>query len=119
MARVSTYLNFPRSTEEAFVFYRSVFGSDFTAPGIRRFCDIPAHPDQPTLSEADMNLVMHVERPTIGGHVLMETDAPESMEFTVTVGNNIYINLEPDSRAETNRLFNALSDGGCGKRCLG
>ena len=55
---------------------------------------------------------MHVELPILGGHVLMGTDAPESMGFTVTAGNNIYINLEPDTRAETTRLFNALSDGG-------
>ena len=47
MARVSTYLNFPRSTEEAFLFYQSVFGTDFTTP-IMRFGDIPAQPDQPT-----------------------------------------------------------------------
>ena len=112
MPRVSTYLNFARSTEEAFNFYRFVFGTEFIAPGIRRFKDIPAQPDQPPIAEADNDLVMHVELPILGGHVLMGTDAPESMGFTVTAGNNIYINLEPDTRAETTRLFNALSDGG-------
>lgn len=111
MARVSTYLNFPRSTEAAFLFYKAVFGSGFSGP-ILRFGDIPACPDQPPLPEADRNLVMHVELPILGGHVLMGTDAPESMGFTVTHGNNLYINLEPDTRAETDRLFNALSDGG-------
>ena len=55
---------------------------------------------------------MHIELPIVGGHVLMGTDAPESMGFTVNFGNNVYINLEPDSRAETKRLFDALSDGG-------
>src|ERR1043165_7731782 len=108
MARVSTYLNFPRSTEEAFLFYKSVFGGDFVAP-IHRFGDIPPHPGQPPMADADKNLVMHVELPILGGHVLMGTDAPESMGFTVTAGNNVYINLEPDTRTETNRLFNALS----------
>jgi len=111
MARVSTYLNFPRSTEAAFVFYKSVFGSEFAAP-IMRFRDMPAHPDQPPLAEADRNLVMHVELPILGGHVLMGTDAPESMGFTVTPGNNVFINLEPDDRAETKRLFDALANGG-------
>jgi PhnB protein len=111
MARVSTYLNFPRSTEEAFVFYKSVFGTEFTAP-IARFKDIPPHPGQPTLAEADQNLVMHVELPILGGHVLMGTDAPESMGFTVKPGNNVFINLEPDTRAETERLFTALAEGG-------
>lgn len=111
MARVSTYLNFPRSTEEAFVFYRSVFRTGFSAP-IARFKDVPPAPGQPPLAEADGNLVMHIELPILAGHVLMGTDAPESMGFTVTPGNNMYINLEPDTRAETLRLFTALADGG-------
>src|SRR6267142_1360083 len=110
MPRVSTYLNFPRSTEQAFLFYRSVFGGEFPTP-IHRFCDIPANPGQPPLPEADRNLVMHVELPILGGHVLMGTDAPESMGFSLTHGNNVYINLEPDTRAETDRLFSALSEG--------
>lgn len=108
MARVSTYLNFPRSTEEAFLFYRSVFGGDFTQP-IHRFSDVPPAPGQPPLNEADRHLVMHVELPILGGHVLMGTDAPESMGFNVRPGNNVYINLEPDTRAETERLFQALA----------
>ncbi len=111
MARVSTYLNFVRSTEEAFMFYKSIFGTEFSAP-IVRFKDIPPQPDQPPVAEADKNLVMHVELPILAGHVIMGTDAPESMGFTVTPGNNVYLNLEPDTRAETDRLFKALSEGG-------
>lgn len=111
MARVSTYLNFPRCTEEAFLFYRSVFGGDFNGP-MHRFADIPAQPGQPPMAEADRQLVMHVELPLLGGHVLMGTDAPESMGFTVTPGNQVHINLEPDTRAEADRLFAALSAGG-------
>jgi PhnB protein len=108
MARVSTYLNFARSTEAAFLFYRSIFGHDFATP-IMRFRDVPPHPGQPPLAEADQNLVMHVELPILDGHVLMGTDAPESMGFTVVPGNNMFINLEPDDRTETDRLFNALA----------
>jgi len=111
MARVSTYLNFPRSTEEAFLFYKAVFDSEFSMP-IGRFGDMPSCEGQPPLAKADKNLVMHVELPILGGHILMGTDAPESMGFTVTLGNNVYINLEPDTRTETDRLFSALSDGG-------
>lgn len=111
MARVSTYLNFPRSTEAAFLFYRSVFGTEFTMP-IARFKDVPAALGQPPLAEADKDLVMHVELPILGGHVLMGTDAPESMGFTLKPGNNMYINLEPDTRNETDSLFTALSVGG-------
>jgi PhnB protein len=111
MARVSTYLNFPRNTEEVFNFYRSVFGGEFTG-GINRFGDIPPMDGAPPMPEQDKNLVMHVELPILGGHVLMGTDAPESMGFTVNFGNNIYINLEPDTREETKKLFNALAAGG-------
>lgn len=111
MARVSTYLNFPRNTEEAFTFYRSVFGTEFTG-AIARFGEMPAGPGQPPLPPEDANLVMHVELPILGGHVLMGTDAPESMGFAVRPGNNVYINLEPDTRAEADRLFAALSSGG-------
>jgi PhnB protein len=110
MPRVSTYLNFPRATEEAFVFYKKVFGTEFAGP-VMRFGDMPANPDHP-LAEADRNLVMHVELPILGGHVLMGTDAPESMGFALVPGNNVFINLEPDGRAETDRLFQALSAGG-------
>jgi uncharacterized glyoxalase superfamily protein PhnB/uncharacterized protein YndB with AHSA1/START domain len=112
MARVSTYLNFPGNTEEAFNFYKSVFKSEFHGNGIQRFGDIPAAAGHPPLSESDKKLILHVELPIPGGHILMATDAPESMGFKVNPGNNMHINLEPDSRTETRRLFDALSDGG-------
>ena len=111
MAKVSTYLNFPNKTEEAFTFYKSVFGGEFIG-GISRFSDIPPSEGMPPIAEADKNLVMHIVLPILGGHHLMGTDAPESMGFRVNFGNNIYLNLEPDTRAETKRLFDALSAGG-------
>jgi PhnB protein len=111
MARTSTYLNFARSTEEAFTFYKSVFGTEFSCE-IARFGDMPGQPDQPPLAEVDKQLILHIELPILGGHVLMGTDAPESMGFKLNQGNNVYINLEPDTRAETERLFNALLAGG-------
>ncbi|MGG9971764.1 VOC family protein [Ferruginibacter sp. SUN002] len=112
MARVSTYLNFPRNTEEAFNFYRSVFGGEFGGMGVARFKDIPPQEGMPSISEADKDLIMHIELPIVGGHVLMGTDAPESFGFNVNIGNNVHINLEPDTRAETKKLFDALSAGG-------
>lgn len=111
MAKVSTYLNFPNKTEEAFTFYKSVFGGEFIG-GISRFSDVPPSDDMPPLAEADKNLVMHIVLPILGGHHLMGTDAPESMGFRVNFGNNVYLNLEPDTREETKRLFDALSAGG-------
>lgn len=110
MSRVSTYLNFPRNTEAAFNFYKTVFGTEFSEP-IHRMGDTPSDPAHP-LSEADKKLVMHVSLPILGGHVLMGTDAPESMGFKLNQGNNVYLNLEPDTRAETNRLFKLLAEGG-------
>lgn len=100
MATVSTYLNFPRHTEEAFNFYKSVFETDFDGEGFMRFKDIPPAKDMPPISEADKNLVMHVSLPILGGHRLMGTDVPESMGFKVQQGNNVYINLQPDTREE-------------------
>jgi PhnB protein len=112
MARVSTYLNFPRKTEEAFNFYKSIFGGEFGNDGVARFSDIPPSDEMPPLAEEDKDLIMHIELPLLGGHVLMGTDAPESMGFNVNFGNNSYINLEPDTKAETKRLFDGLSEGG-------
>lgn len=111
MASVSTYLNFARKTEEAFNFYKSVFGTEFQAP-IGRFRDVPAMEGMPALPEADLDLVMHVSLPILGGHLLMGTDAPESMGFNINMGNNVYINLSPDTRAHTRELFDKLSEGG-------
>ena len=110
MARTSTYLNFSRDTEEAFAFYKSVFQTDYLGP-IHRLDSVPPNPGQP-LADEDKNLVMHVELPILGGHVLMGTDAPESMGFNCKPGNNIHINLEPDTREEADRLFTALAEGG-------
>jgi PhnB protein len=111
MSRVSVYLNFARNTEEAFNFYKQVFGTEFE-DGIHRMSEVPQQDGMPPLADADRDLVMHVVLPILGGFRLMGTDAPESMGFTVTKGNNIYINLEPDTREETERLFNALGEGG-------
>ena len=55
---------------------------------------------------------MHIELPILNGYLLMGTDSPESMGFALNKGNNVHINLEPDTREETKRLFDALSAGG-------
>src|ERR1700722_2550702 len=110
VARVSTYLNFMGDTEEAFEFYRTVFGTDYLVP-IQRFGDVPADPNGPELTEAEKQMVLHAELPILGGHVIMATDMLGSMGHELRVGNNTTINLEPDSREETQRLFNAPSEG--------
>lgn len=111
MPRVSTYLNFPGTTEEAFNFYKSVFKTEFHG-AIMRMGEVPPYEGVPPLNEADKNLVMHVSMPILGGHIISGTDATESMGFKWVSGNNMYITLEPDSKEETERLYAALSEGG-------
>ncbi|ULQ55908.1 SRPBCC domain-containing protein [Flavihumibacter rivuli] len=111
-ARVCTYLNFPGNTEEAFRFYQSVFRKEFVAPGIQRFGQLPTEPGQPPIAETVRDMVLHVELPITANHILMGTDAPKEMGFTVTAGNNMHISIEPETREEAKRLFNELSAGG-------
>lgn len=111
MARVSTYLNFAGQAEAAFTFYREVFGGDFAGP-IMRFGDLPPSADAPAIADDERQLVVHVELPILGGHMLMGTDAPESMGFRVDHGNGMHIQVEPDTREHTERLYHALSAGG-------
>ena len=110
--RVCTYLNFPGNTEEAFLFYQSVFKTSFTGNGIQRFGDLPADANHPPIADAVKKMVLHVELPITANHILMGTDAPKEMGFTVTQGNNMHISLEPESKDEAARIFNELSDGG-------
>jgi PhnB protein len=109
MSRVSTYLNFAGQTEEAFNFYATVFGTKISSD-IFRMGNM-AGPEA-KLTEAEKNMVGHVELPILAGHVLMGTDMVESLGQHLVVGNNVTINLEPDTRGETDRLFSALAEGG-------
>lgn len=112
VSRVCTYLNFPGNAEEAFLFYRSVFNTEFVGNGIQRFSDLPADENQPALAEHVKKMILHVELPILGNHILMGTDAPKEMGFTVTTGNNMHISLEPETREEAKRIFEQLSNGG-------
>jgi PhnB protein len=103
MASVATYINCPGNTEEAFEHYRKVFGTDYAAP-IQRFGDMA--------SPADRDKVLHVALPLFGGHLLMGTDSLESMGHQQRIGNNTTIQLQPDSRADADRLYTMLAEGG-------
>jgi PhnB protein len=111
MSRVSTYLNFAGNTEEAFGLYRSIFGTEFSGPPMR-MGEMPAADGTPSISDEDQNKIAHIELPILAGHVLMATDMLESMGQQRTIGNNVTINLEPDTRDETDRIYDALSEGG-------
>ncbi len=111
MANTSTYLNFPGTTEQAFNFYKTVFKTEFDGE-LMRFGDIPPQENGMKIADSAKNQVMHVSLPILGGHRIMGTDATAGTGFQVHMGNNVYLNLEPDTRAETDRLFEALSEGG-------
>ena len=106
MARVNTYLNFPGNTEEAFNFYKSVFGTEFTS--LTRMKDMPRPESAPALLESDANKIMNVQLPITNGHVLMATDALESLGHKVEVGNNVTISLDLDSKEEAERIYSKL-----------
>ena len=111
-ARTSTYLNFPGNTEEAMLFYKSIFKTEFNGNGFERFGEIPKKEGNPPIPPEIEHLILHIELPILGGHILMATDAPESMGFKLQTGNNMNICIEPETRVETKRLFDALADGG-------
>jgi PhnB protein len=105
MPRVSTYINTLGRTEEAFRFYEEVFGTRITE--IHRFGDT----SDTAMPESERSAVLHVELPILAGHVLMGTDVLDSAGHTLVTGNNISINLEPDTRAEADRIHQLLSRG--------
>jgi len=104
---INPYLNFPGSSEEAFNFYKSVFGGEFTT--LQRFKETP---DGNKLSAALQEQIMHIALPIAPGYTIMATDAPAEMGFSLQQGNNFYIAISPDSKEEATRLFNGLSAGG-------
>lgn len=109
MSSFNPYLNFAGNTEEAFSFYKSVFGGEFS--GIMRFGDMPGCDETP-ITDADKGKIMHIALPIGNGTTLMATDSLESMGQKLTQGNNFYICVSPDNKAEADRLFNSLSKDG-------
>ena len=108
MGTVSIYLNFDGATEEAFKFYKSVFGGEFTS--VVRFKDMPMQ--GVSIPKEDENKIMHIGLPIGADQVLMATDTLASLGQKLTQGNNVYISVHPESKAEAARIFNALSAAG-------
>jgi PhnB protein len=104
---INPYLNFPGTAEAAFNFYKSVFGGEFSM--LQRFKDTP---DADKMPPHIQNQIMHVSLSIAPGYILMATDAPAEMGFSLKEGNNYYIAISPNSREEATRLFNGLSAGG-------
>jgi PhnB protein len=102
------YLNFAGNTEEAFNFYKSVFGGEFKA--FFRFKDMPMQ--GVNIAKADENKIMHIALPIGKDDMLMASDVLESFGHKLVVGNNFTVQIFPESKEEADRLFNGLSTGG-------
>ena len=109
MALINVYLNFNGNCEEAFNFYKSVFGGDFSYIG--RFKDMPPQGGK-QMSAADGNNIMHVSLPISKETVLMGSDASEDFGGKVTFGNNFSISLSANGRSDADSFFKKLSAGG-------
>ena len=107
MVTINPYLNFKGNTEEAFNFYKSVFGGDFIA--LQRFKDTP---EGAKIAKGDQDKIMHISLPIGKGNVLMATDALESMGQTLTEGNNFSLSVQTESEEEAASIFNKLAAGG-------
>lgn len=109
MAKINPYLNFNGNTEEAFNFYKSVFGGEFAA--VMRFGETPGCDEMP-IAENEKDKIMHIALPIGNGNILMATDMLESMGQKLNEGNNFSISIDTESREEAEKLFGGLSDGG-------
>jgi PhnB protein len=103
-------LNFPGNTFEAFEFYKSVFGTDYTG-AVTRMGDVQVE-GMPPVGDDTKDLIMNIQLPILGGYVLMGTDAVGEWGHNLIKGNNISIMLHADSREQADELFAALSAGG-------
>ncbi len=105
MAQINPHINFNGNSEEAFNFYKSVFGGEFAM--VVRFGDMP----NPNISESENNKIMHIALP-IGKNVLMGNDVPEFMGRVNENENRSKISISAQSKEEADNLYNGLSAGG-------
>jgi PhnB protein len=107
MPTLNPYLTFAGNAEEAFNFYKSVFGGEFS--GLQRFKETPEASKVP---KGELDKLMHVALPIGKGNVLMASDVLESMGYNVTSGNNLSLSIEAESKEEAERVFKGLSQEG-------
>lgn len=111
MATVNTYLTFNGNCEEAFLFYKSVFGGEFSYVG--RFNEMPhGGEDIPTMSADDGNKIMHIGLPISNETILMGSDTGGEWASQYLQGNNVAISINTNSKDEADKLFKGLSEGG-------
>jgi PhnB protein len=108
MASINPYIHFNGNAEEAFTFYKSVFGGEFSA--ITRFKDL-AIPESP-MAETEANKIMHIALPIGSNSMLMGSDTPAFMGTHSENETRSKISINADSKDEANHLFNGLAAGG-------
>lgn len=106
MTRLHTYLNFAGNAEEAFSFYKSVFGGEFSS--VVRFKDLPM--EGVSIPEEDQDKIMHIALPIGEDDILMASDTLRSLGQELVQGNNAYVSAHPASKEEADRIFSALAE---------
>lgn len=109
MTMVNPYLTFLGNCEEAFNYYKSVFGGEFTYVG--RFGDMPPQ-DGEAMPEADKNKIMHISLPISKETMLMGSDTGGEWASSTVIGNNITLSVNVDTKDMADEYYNKLSDGG-------
>ena len=109
MASINPYLTFNGNCEEAFIFYKSVFGGEF--PYLGRFKDMPPT-DGMTVPDSESEKIMHVSLQISKETSLMGSDSSEAFGKATVIGNNFSISINAGSEEEADKLFNALAQGG-------
>lgn len=109
MNKLHPYLTFMGNCEDAFNYYKSIFGGEFTFVG--RFRDMPPQ-EGLTMPDDHLDRIMHISLPIGGDTVLMGSDTGGEWESQISVGNNISLSISTASRDAADRIFNCLADGG-------
>lgn len=110
MAKVNPYITFNGDCEQAFLFYKSVFGGEFAHFG--RYGDMPSTEDCQAADDDEKNKVMHVSLPISDETILMGSDSSDKYGHATAIGNNIAVSIDTSSKAEAEKLYNELSQGG-------
>ncbi len=107
---INPYLTFPGNCEEAFNFYKSVFGGQFGYVG--RFKDMPPMEGQPPIPESAGEKIMHISLPISKDNTLMGSDSSDAFGHATNIGNNFSISINAPTQAEADRLYQGLSNSG-------
>jgi PhnB protein len=107
---VNPYINFNGNCEEAFTFYKSVFGGEF--PYVGRYSDMPPMESGKEMAPEDANKIMHMSLPLGNGSMLLGSDVGGDWAQHSVTGNNVQLSINTDSQEEADKIYNGLAEGG-------